>query len=67
MQQAEEKARTKAEEISSAARARIEAEACDARKVIAARVDEVNSTAKANWEKAMDLAVRKVLNSFGDL
>jgi hypothetical protein len=30
-------------------------------------VDEVNGTAKANWEKALELAVRKVLSSFGDL
>ena len=67
VQQAEEKARIKAEEISSASRARIEAEACEARKVIAVRVDEVNNTAKANWEKALELAVWKVLNSFGDL
>jgi vacuolar-type H+-ATPase subunit H len=67
VQQAEEKARMEAEEISSASRARIEAEACEARKVIAQRVDGVNSTAKANWEKAMEIAVRKVLNSFGDL
>jgi len=50
-----------------AARARIEAEAGEARKVLAARVDEANNTAKANWEKAMELAVRKVLNLLGDL
>ncbi len=67
VQQAEEKGREKAEEISLAARARIEAEACEAGKVIVTRVAEVNSAAKANWEKAMELAVRKVLNSFGDL
>ena len=67
VQQGEEKGRAKAEEISLAAGARIEAEAGEARKVLAARVDEANNTAKANWEKAMELAVRKVLNLLGDL
>lgn len=67
VQQAAEKAGIEAAEISNASRGRIEAEASKARKLIEARVDEVNGTAKANWEKALELAVRKVLSSFGDL
>jgi vacuolar-type H+-ATPase subunit H len=65
--QAAEKARIEAVKITGASAARIKIEADKAQKLIEARVSEVNSTAKTNWGKALELAVRKVLSSFGDL
>lgn len=65
--QSQRKASEQAREMARAARIRMDQAEADTNKVIAAHVAEVNDTAKANWNRASELAVRKVLTRFGDL
>lgn len=64
--EAHKRAAAEGEQIAAATRAKIARKSENARKAIEAKESEVRKSAKANWERAVDVAVRRVVKSVGN-